>query len=46
VRERDGGGWLALVNGRGWLFGSRTDAIAEGRWLSENFGPLVREVAP
>jgi hypothetical protein len=47
VPERDGAGWLALAGNCGWLFGSRADAIAEGKWLAENFGGLpVRECAP
>jgi hypothetical protein len=44
VRERDGGGWLALVGSSGWLFGSRADAIAEARWLSRNLGLPIREL--
>ena len=45
VRERDGGGGLALVGSSGWLFGSRADAIAEAEWLANNFGGMpVREV--
>jgi hypothetical protein len=43
-RERDGAGWLALVGSSGWLHGSRTEALAEAKWLSRNFGLPVREV--
>jgi hypothetical protein len=43
VRERDGDGWLALVGSHGWLFGSRADAIAEARWLANNFGISGRQ---
>jgi hypothetical protein len=45
VRERDGGGWLALCESCGWLFGSPNDAIAEVKSLARNFGGLpVREI--
>jgi hypothetical protein len=46
VRARDdGGGWLACVGASGWVFGSRADAIAEARWLSNNPGGLpIREL--
>jgi dihydrodipicolinate synthase/N-acetylneuraminate lyase len=44
--DSDGVGWLALAGAHGWLFGSRTEAIAEAQWLSENFGLPVREIAP
>ena len=45
VRERDGGGWLALAGGHGWLFGEREDAISEAQWLARNLGLPVREIA-
>jgi hypothetical protein len=44
VRERDGGGWLALAGAHGWLFGSRADALAEARWLACNLGLSIHGV--
>jgi hypothetical protein len=44
VRERGGAGWLTLVSGHGWVFGSLAEARHEARWLANNFGGLpVRE---
>jgi hypothetical protein len=43
--EQDGDGWLAVAGAHGWLFGSRAEARAEARWLAENFGLPIREVA-
>jgi hypothetical protein len=37
------GGWLVLARGHGWLHGSRSDALANARWLARNFGFPIRE---
>jgi hypothetical protein len=42
--DRDGA-WLTLAGAHGWIFGSRADAIAEARWLGNNLGLPVREIA-
>jgi hypothetical protein len=44
VRERDGGGWLALAGAYGWLCGSLAEARAEARRLARNLGLPVREI--
>jgi hypothetical protein len=44
-RERNGAGWLAIAGAHGWLFGSRTEALEDARWLARNLGGLeIREV--
>jgi len=45
VRERNGGGWLALTGLHGWLFGSYEAAVAEARWLARNLSLPIREIA-
>jgi hypothetical protein len=42
VEERDGDGWLALAGAHAWLFGSRSAALAEARWLAANLGLPIR----
>jgi hypothetical protein len=39
------GGWLVLARGHGWLHGSRSDALADARWLARNLGFPIRELA-
>jgi hypothetical protein len=39
------GGWLVLARGHGWLHGSRSDALADARWLSANLNFPIRELA-
>jgi hypothetical protein len=39
----DPDGLLVLApTGHGWIFGDAADAIADARWLSENFGLPIR----
>ena len=44
LRAREGG-WLVLARGYGWLFGPRSDALADARWLAANLGFPFREAA-
>jgi hypothetical protein len=45
VRERDGDGWLTVINGHGWLCGSRDEARREARWLACNLSLPIREMS-
>jgi hypothetical protein len=45
-RARDGDGWLAIVNGHGWVFGSLADAQLEARWLARNLNLPIAESSP
>jgi hypothetical protein len=45
VRAREGGGWLVLARGHGWLFGSRSAALEDAQWLAANLGFPIREAA-
>jgi hypothetical protein len=41
---RDGPAWLVLAREHGWLFGSRSEADAEARWLATNLGVPIRSL--
>jgi hypothetical protein len=45
LQAREGGGWLVLARGHGWLHGSRSDALKTARWLAANLGFPIREFA-
>jgi hypothetical protein len=42
MREASGT-WLVLAYSHGWVHGDRNTALADARWLSQNFGLPVRE---
>jgi hypothetical protein len=37
VREPAGGWLIVTAHGHGWLFGSRLEALAEMRWLDQQW---------
>jgi hypothetical protein len=41
----DEGAWLVVAGSSGWLHGDRASAVEDARWLSENLGAPIREVA-
>jgi hypothetical protein len=46
VRERNGGGWLVLARGHGWLHGSLKSARREACQLSDNLNLPIVECLP
>ncbi len=45
-RERDGGGWLTIARGHGWLHGSLAEAITDAVWLAKNLALPIQEARP
>jgi hypothetical protein len=41
--EREGCAWVVICRHHGWIFGSRTEAVADARMLACGFGVAVAE---